>query len=64
MRADGVVRDIVYAGSVTRIVTDGPAGLALSATVLNATGGLDPRIQRGSDVTVYWPEAALRRISD
>ncbi len=64
MRADGIVRDVVYAGSVTRIVTDGPAGLALSATVLNATGGLDPRIQRGSEVTVHWPDAALRRISD
>jgi putative spermidine/putrescine transport system ATP-binding protein len=64
IRADGIVRDVVYAGSVTRIVTDGPAGLTLSATVLNASGGLDPRIQRGSEVTVSWPEAALRRISD
>jgi putative spermidine/putrescine transport system ATP-binding protein len=63
VHADAVVRDVVYAGSVTRIVADGPAGLALSATVLNASGGLDPRIRRGSDVTMHWPEAALRRIS-
>src|SRR6185437_6896506 len=27
VHADAVVRDVVYAGSVTRIVTDGPAGL-------------------------------------
>jgi putative spermidine/putrescine transport system ATP-binding protein len=61
---DGIVRDVVYAGSVTRVIVDGPAGLTLSATVLNSTGGLDARIQRGSEVTLRWPEAALRRISD
>ena len=61
---DGIVRDVVYAGSVTRVVVDGPAGLTLSATVLNAAGGIDANIRRGSEVTLRWPAGALRRISD
>ncbi|HEY9498642.1 MAG TPA: ABC transporter ATP-binding protein [Terrimesophilobacter sp.] len=61
---DGVVRDVVYAGSITRVVVDGPTGLTLSATVLNAAGGLDAGIRRGAEVTLQWPEAAFRRISD
>jgi len=60
----GIVRDVVYAGSVTRIVVDGPAGLTLSATVLNAEGGVDTSIRRGAEVTLHWPEAAFRKISD
>ena len=60
----GIVRDVVYAGSVTRVIVDGPAGLTLSATVLNSAGGVDASIRRGSEVTLRWPEAALRRISD
>ncbi len=64
LRVDGVVRDVVYAGSITRVVVDAASGLALSSTVLNATGGSDPAIRRGEDVTLHWPEAALRRISD
>jgi putative spermidine/putrescine transport system ATP-binding protein len=63
-RVDGVVRDVVYAGAVTRIVVDGPAGLTLSSTVLNTAGELDVSIRRGTQVTLSWPAAALRRISD
>jgi putative spermidine/putrescine transport system ATP-binding protein len=62
--ADGVVRDVVYAGAITRIVVDGPAGLTLSSTVLNTAGELDASIRRGTEVTLSWPAAALRRISD
>jgi hypothetical protein len=61
---DGVVRDVVYAGAVTRIVVDGPAGLTFSSTVLNTAGELDVSIRRGAEVTLWWPAAALRRISD
>jgi putative spermidine/putrescine transport system ATP-binding protein len=61
---DGVVRDVVYAGAITRIVVDGPAGLTLSSTVLNTAGELDASIRRGTEVTLSWPAAALRRISD
>jgi putative spermidine/putrescine transport system ATP-binding protein len=61
---DGVVRDVVYAGAVTRIVVDGPAGLTLSSMVLNTASELDTRIRRGTEVTLSWPAAALRRISD
>jgi hypothetical protein len=32
--------------------------------VLNSAGGVDASIRRGSEVTLRWPEAALRRISD
>jgi putative spermidine/putrescine transport system ATP-binding protein len=63
-RVDGVVRDVVYAGAVTRIIVDGPAGLTLSSTVLNTAGELDVSIRRGTQVTLSWPAAALRRISD
>jgi putative spermidine/putrescine transport system ATP-binding protein len=61
---DGVVRDVVYAGAVTRIVVDGPAGLTLSSMVLNTASELDASIRRGTEVTLSWPAAALRRISD
>lgn len=63
-RVDGIVRDVVYAGSVTRVVVDGPAGLTLSATVLNDTGSTEPFIRRGAEVTLHWPEGALRTISE
>jgi hypothetical protein len=59
-----VVRDVVYAGAVTRIVVDGPAGLTLSSMVLNTASELDTSIRRGTEVTLSWPAAALRRISD
>jgi putative spermidine/putrescine transport system ATP-binding protein len=64
LRVDGVVREVVYAGSVSRVVVDTGAGLALNATVLNASAELDATIRRGTEVTASWPASALRRIAD
>jgi putative spermidine/putrescine transport system ATP-binding protein len=63
LRVDGIVREVVYAGSVSRIVVDSRAGLALSAILLNATGDVDT-LSRGAEVTASWPPGALRRIAD
>ncbi len=64
LRIDGVVREVVYAGSVSRVVVDANGGVTLNATVLNATGELDANLRRGTEVTASWPPAALRRIAD
>jgi putative spermidine/putrescine transport system ATP-binding protein len=63
LRVDGTVREVVYAGSVSRLVVDTRAGLAISATLLNATGDVDA-VGRGAEVTASWPPGALRRIAD
>jgi putative spermidine/putrescine transport system ATP-binding protein len=59
LRVDATVREIVYAGSQTRVVTDAEHGLTLSALVLNTSVGL-PKLQRGDSVTLTWERAAAR----
>ncbi len=59
----GVVREIVYAGSETRVVVDVDGGVTLSAVALNAVAGSAP-ISRGDHVTLGWPRGAARVLAD
>ena len=56
---DGVVAEVVYAGAQTRVVADVPAGLRLSAVVLNSDSSR-VEIARGDRITLCWPRAAER----
>jgi len=56
VRIDAVVREVVYAGSETRIVTDAQSS-TLTALVLNvATDGAG--VHRGEHVILTWPATA------
>jgi putative spermidine/putrescine transport system ATP-binding protein len=60
VRVPGVVREVVYAGSATRVVVDAD-GATLTALLLNvSTGG--PQVERGSSVTLAWEAAAEREM--
>jgi putative spermidine/putrescine transport system ATP-binding protein len=61
IRVDGVVREVVYAGPVTRVVVDVAPGLTLAALVLNFEVGAT-RFTRGQSVTLGWDGAATRRV--
>jgi len=62
VRADAVVREVVYAGAETRIVTDLHGG-TLTALVLNvAADGVG--VERGDRVTLAWPAAATTVLDD
>jgi putative spermidine/putrescine transport system ATP-binding protein len=54
----GTVGEIVYAGPTTRLVVEGPKGLQLSATVLNADDA--SALRRGDPIALAWHENALR----
>jgi putative spermidine/putrescine transport system ATP-binding protein len=56
--ADGVVREVVYAGADTRVVVDADAGVVLTALLLNSA--VDGRLPNRADrVTLTWPRAAV-----
>lgn len=58
-RADGVVREIVYAGAETRVIVDTEVGASLTALVLNSAGpALD--LSRGARVVLAWSPDATR----
>jgi putative spermidine/putrescine transport system ATP-binding protein len=60
---DATVREVVYAGSETRIVVESSGGLTLTALQLNV--GLDgSQFERGRSVTLAWPRNAARVIDD
>jgi putative spermidine/putrescine transport system ATP-binding protein len=60
VRVRGVVQEVVYAGSATRVVVDAD-GTTLTALLLNvSTTG--PRVERGSSVTLTWEAAAAREM--
>ena len=59
VRADGTVRELVYAGSETRVVVDADAGVTLTALLLNAVDA-DSGLERGSRVTLSWRPDATR----
>jgi len=59
VRADGVVREVVYAGSETRLVVDADAGVTLTALVLNATGA-SSQFPRDTRVTLSWSPDSTR----
>jgi putative spermidine/putrescine transport system ATP-binding protein len=58
----GVIDDIVYAGSTTRIVVVGPVGATIIATVLNADASNTDTLRRGDQIAVAWSESAVRPI--
>jgi putative spermidine/putrescine transport system ATP-binding protein len=58
----GVIDDVVYAGSTTRIVVAGPAGATIIATLLNADASETDTLRRGDQIAVAWPESAVRPI--
>ncbi len=55
----GRIREIVYAGSETRVVVDAEHGLTLSALVLNVSLAA-PDLHRDDRVTLAWDRAAAR----
>jgi putative spermidine/putrescine transport system ATP-binding protein len=59
----GTVREIVYAGSETRIVVDTPAGVTLTALQLNVAIG-PAALERGAPVTLAWQRTAARTLDD
>jgi len=59
VRAAGVVREIVYAGSETRVVVAADAGVTLTALVLNSAGA-GAEFPRDSRVTLSWDPASTR----
>ena len=56
MQVDAVVRELVYAGSQTRVVADTGNGSTLVALVLNSPPATS--IHRGDEVTLSWDRAA------
>jgi putative spermidine/putrescine transport system ATP-binding protein len=59
--ADGVVREVVYAGAETRVVVEADAGVVLTALLLNSA--VDGRLPQRSDrVTLGWPSAAVHKL--
>jgi putative spermidine/putrescine transport system ATP-binding protein len=62
LRVEAVVREVVYAGSETRVVADGPGG-PLSALVLNVTAD-GAGVRRGDQVTLAWPTSATNVIEE
>jgi putative spermidine/putrescine transport system ATP-binding protein len=58
----GVIDDIVYAGSTTRIVVVGPVGATIIATLLNADASNTDTLRRGDQIAVAWSESAVRPI--
>ena len=62
VRVDGVVDEVVYSGSTTRVLVAGPEGSRFTATVLNEA--VDPlEFERGTPVTLSWHESATRTIT-
>jgi putative spermidine/putrescine transport system ATP-binding protein len=59
VRVDGVVREVVYAGSETRVVVAADAGVTLTALVLNSVGP-QVNIARDARVTLSWSPEATR----
>jgi putative spermidine/putrescine transport system ATP-binding protein len=59
---DGTVREVVYAGSATRVVVDA-GGAAITALRLNTEGDAAP-IRRGDAVSVAWHRSAARPLDD
>jgi putative spermidine/putrescine transport system ATP-binding protein len=59
VRADGVIREVVYAGSETRVVVDADAGVTLTALVLNAQGA-PAEFARDTRVTLSWRPDSTR----
>jgi putative spermidine/putrescine transport system ATP-binding protein len=60
--AAGVIEDVVYAGSTTRVVVHGPAGASIIATLLNTDTAETNALRRGDSLTLTWPESAVRSI--
>jgi putative spermidine/putrescine transport system ATP-binding protein len=58
----GVIDDVVYAGSTTRIVVVGPVGATIIATLLNADPTNTDTLRRGDQIAVAWSESAVRPI--
>jgi putative spermidine/putrescine transport system ATP-binding protein len=61
VRADGVVREVVYAGAATRVVVDVEPNLTVTALLLNVEAGAAP-YTRGQSVTLSWDVAASRQV--
>jgi putative spermidine/putrescine transport system ATP-binding protein len=61
--AAGVIEDVVYAGSTTRVVVHGPAGASIIATLLNTDTAETNALRRGDSLTLTWPESAVRSIA-
>jgi putative spermidine/putrescine transport system ATP-binding protein len=62
VRVEAVVREVVYAGAETRIVTEAH-GTTLTALVLNVTPGTYP-VGRGDRVTLAWSREATTQLHD
>jgi putative spermidine/putrescine transport system ATP-binding protein len=59
VRVDGTVREIVYAGSETRVIVDADPDVTLTALLLNATGA-HSGLARDARVTLSWHPDATR----
>jgi putative spermidine/putrescine transport system ATP-binding protein len=59
VRTDGTVRELVYAGSETKVVVDADPGVTLTALLLNDTGARSG-FARGARVTLSWRADATR----
>jgi putative spermidine/putrescine transport system ATP-binding protein len=62
VRVEAVVREVVYAGSETRIVTDAH-GTTLTALVLNVSAD-GTGVRRGERLTLAWPASASNVIDN
>ena len=61
-RVDGVITEIVYAGSETRVVAEA-AGMTFTALLLNVTAGT-PDLRRGEEITLAWDATAAHVIEE
>jgi putative spermidine/putrescine transport system ATP-binding protein len=59
VRTDGTVRELVYAGSETKVVVDADPGVTLTALLLNDTDARSG-FARGARVTLSWRADATR----
>ena len=62
VRADGVIREVVYAGAATRVVVDVAPDLTMAALLLNVDAG-GAQFDRGQSVTLAWDATATRRVT-
>ena len=61
VHADGVVREIVYAGAQTRVLVDIDAGPSFSVVLLN-TAVVTVPLRRGDRITLSWSRASCREL--
>src|SRR6202165_3477104 len=61
---DAAVAEIIYAGPTTSIAAIAAGGVALMATVLNASTSLPSELDHGAPITLAWPESAVHDLDN